>query len=62
MMHYFWMLKVKFFLLLLLIPIIVIVPLTTLYASLKSHRSDLSIDVLNIIFLIGLYVSSVLPD
>ena len=40
----------------------VIVPFTTMYASLKSHRSDLSIDVLNLICLLGLYLSSKLPD
>ena len=40
----------------------VIVPFTTMYSSLKSHRSDLSIDVLNLICLLGLYQSSKLPD
>ena len=40
----------------------VIVPLTTIYASLKSHKFDLSIDVLNLIFLLGLYLASALPD
>ena len=30
-----------------------IVPLTTIYASLKSHKSALSIDVLNLICLLG---------
>ena len=38
----------------------VIVPLTIIYASLKSHRSDLSIDVLNLICLLGWYLSSAL--
>ena len=42
--------------------VFVIVPLTTIYASLKSHKSDLSIDVLNLICLLGLYLSSALPD
>ena len=37
----------------------VIFPLTTMYASPKSHRFDLKIDVLNLIFLLVLYVS---PD
>ena len=36
----------------------VIVPLTTIYASLKSHRSDRTSDVLNLICLLGLYLSS----
>ena len=40
----------------------VILPLTTTYASLKSHKSDLSIDVLNLICLPGLYLCSALPD
>ena len=40
----------------------VIVPLTTIYAPLKSHRSDHSIDALNLICLLGLYLSSALPD
>ena len=40
----------------------VIVPLTTIYASLKSHRSDQTIDVLNLICLLGLYLSSALPS
>ena len=41
----------------------VIVPLTTtIYASLKSQKSDLSIDVLNLICLLGLYLSPALPD
>ena len=38
------------------------VPFTTIYGSLKSHKSDLSIDVLNIICLLCLYLSSALPD
>ena len=50
------------FLLLLLPPSAVIVPLTIIYASLKSHKSDLSIDVLNCICLLHLYLSSALPD
>ena len=37
----------------------VIFPSTTIYASLKSHRSDLNIDVLNLIYLLLLYVT---PD
>ena len=40
--------------------VIAIVPFTTIYALLKSHRSDLSIDVLNLICLLGLYLSSAL--
>ena len=40
----------------------VIVPFTTIYVSLKSHRSDRSIDVLNLICLLALYLSSALPD
>ena len=40
----------------------IIFPLTTMYASLKSHRSDLSIDVLNLVCLLGLYLFSALPD
>ena len=41
----------------------VIVPFTTIHASLKSHRSDFSIDVLDLICLLGLYLSSAaLPD
>ena len=39
----------------------VIVPLTTIYASLKSHKSDLSVDVLNLICLLALYLYSALP-
>ena len=37
----------------------VTITVTTIYASLKSHRSDHNIDVLNLIFLLVLYVS---PD
>ena len=40
----------------------IIVSLTTTYVSLKSHRSDRSIDVLNFICLLGFYLSSALPD
>ena len=40
----------------------IIVLFTTIYTSLKSHRSDLSIDVLNLICLLVLYLSSALPD
>ena len=36
--------------------------LTTIYASLKLHKSDLSFDVLNLSCLLGLYLSSALPD
>ena len=36
----------------------VIVPLTTIYASLKLHNYDCNIDVLNLICLLGLYLSS----
>ena len=39
----------------------IIVPLGTIFASLKSHRSDFRIDVLNVICLLGLYLSSALP-
>ena len=39
----------------------VIVPLTTIYTSPKSHRLDYSIDVLNLICLLGLYLSPALP-
>ena len=39
----------------------VIVPLTTIYTSLKSHKSDLSIDVLDLICLLY-YLFSALPD
>ena len=34
-------------------------PLTTIYISLKSHRTDLNVDVLNLICLLVFYVS---PD
>ena len=51
-----------FFLLLLLPPATVILPLTTIYTSVNSHRSDLSTDGLNLISLLGLYLSSSLPD
>ena len=54
--------KGLFFLLLLLVPVTVIVPLSTIYASLKSHKSDLSIDVLNLICSLGSYLSSALRD
>ena len=40
----------------------VIVPLTTIHVSLKSHRSDLNVNVLNLICLLGLYLSSALPN
>ena len=50
--------KGLFLLLSLLPPTTVIVLLTTIYASLKSHRSD----VLNLICLLGLYLSSALLD
>ena len=40
----------------------VISPLTTLYASLKSHKSDRSTDVLNLTCLLGLYQFLALPD
>ena len=33
----------------------VIVPFTTIYASLESHKSDLSTDVLNLNFLMAEY-------
>ena len=39
----------------------VIVLLAALYTSPKSDKSDLSIDVLNLICLLGLYLSSALP-
>ena len=39
-----------------------IVPLTTISASLISHRSYLNIGVLNLIRFLGLYISSALPD
>ena len=34
----------------------------TIYAPLKSHKSDLSIDVLNHICLLGFYLSLASPD
>ena len=34
----------------------------TIYALLKSHRSDFSFDVLKLICLLALYLSSALPD
>ena len=40
----------------------VIVIFTTIYVSLKSHRSDLSIDISNLTCLLGLYLFSALPD
>ena len=40
----------------------VIVPLTTIYVSLQSHKSDLSIDVLNLICSLCLHLSSALPE
>ena len=40
----------------------VIIPLKTMYALIKPHRSDLRIDVLNLISLPGLYLSLALPD
>ena len=46
--------------LLLFVPVTVIVPLTTIYASLKAHQSDLTIDVLNLICFLGLYLCSAL--
>ena len=55
--------KDLFFLSLLLlatsVALTVVFPLIIIYASLKSHKSDLSIDVLNLICLLVLYVS---PD
>ena len=36
--------------------------LATIYASLKSHRCDLNLDVLNLICLLGLCLSSAVPD
>ena len=41
--------KGQFFLLILLVPRTVIVSSTRIYASIKSHKSDLSTDVLNLI-------------
>ena len=40
----------------------VIVPFTRIYVSLKLHRCDLSIDVLHLICLLGLHLSSALLD
>ena len=40
----------------------VIIALRTIYAPLKSHRSDLSNDVLNLICLLCLYLFSALPN
>ena len=40
----------------------VISPLTTIYASLQSHRSDLKTDVINLICLLVLYLTSALPE
>ena len=40
----------------------VIPSFTAMYTSLKSHKSDRSIDVLNLICLLGLYLSLALPD
>ena len=36
-------------------PSTVVVPFTRIYTSLKSHKSDLSIEVLNLIFLFKEY-------
>ena len=40
----------------------IIVSFTTIYAALKSHKSDLSIDVLNLIGLFGLCLSLASPE
>ena len=40
----------------------VIISFTTIYASLKLHKSNRSIDVLNLICLFGLYLSSASPE
>ena len=40
----------------------VIVPLTTIYVSLQSQKSDLSINVLNLICSLCLHLSSALPE
>ena len=45
---------IAFFLFALFGLVTVIIPFTTIYASLKSHKSDLSNDVLNLISLFGL--------
>ena len=37
-------------------PVIVIFPLTRIYASLSSHKLDFSIVVLNLVWLLTLYV------
>ena len=49
--------KGLFFLLLLLPPATEISPLTTIHVSLKAHKSNLSIDILNFIGLFGFYLS-----
>ena len=56
MAHYFFISSLS---LSLVLTVTVTIPLTTIYASLKSHKSDLKIDVLNLICLLLLYVS---PD
>ena len=38
-------------------PVIVIVPLTSIYASLEIHKLDLGTEVLSLIWLSALYVS-----
>ena len=48
--------KGLFFLLLLFSSSTVIVPLTAIYTLLKSRKSDLRIDVLNLICLLGVYL------
>ena len=50
------------FVLPLLPPVTVTSPFTTIYTSLKPHKSDLSTDVLNLICLFGLHLSLALPD
>ena len=40
----------------------VIFPFATIYASEQLDKSDLNIDVLNLICLFGLYLSSASPD
>ena len=42
--------------------VIIIFPVTMIYASSKPHKSDLNIDVLNLICLLGLYLFSAVPD
>ena len=55
--------KCLFFVLLLLPPPTVIVPLKTIYASLKSHKSDLSNDVLNLfVYSVCIYLQHYLTD